>query len=85
MNLKIKINIKFKIMATNGQNGVKHSYALPESHKDVSMVRIGRFQLIDLFLQMLEKSLLESDPEIAEIMVILFPSRFGNSVSNGLF
>src|SRR5450756_1567525 len=57
-------------MASNGENGVKQTYALSETHKDVSCSgRPPHLACTDSPTQMLEKSLVETDPEIAEIMV----------------
>lgn len=49
-------------------------YALSESHKEVSSPLLSPLEGIDRsidsqFFQMLEKSLLDSDPEVASIMV----------------
>ena len=58
-------------MAANGNNnGAQHTYALPKSHQEVISQVSYHPEVSPLtHLQMLEKSLLESDPEIAEIMV----------------
>jgi glycine hydroxymethyltransferase len=56
-------------MASNGENGVKHTYALTETHKEVSCYSSMASANTDSPTQMLEKSLVETDPEIAEIMV----------------
>lgn len=58
-------------MAATGENGVKHTYALSETHKDVnySVNSAPPKPFTDSFPQMLEKSLIETDPEIAAIMV----------------
>ena len=57
-------------MATNGTNGVEHTYALTETHKNVCMFWSKILMVTDIyFAQMLERSLVESDPEIAAIMV----------------
>jgi len=56
-------------MASDGNTGA--TYALSASHKEV---RNGTFRVHEEILtasQLLEKSLVDSDPEVAEIMVSL--------------
>jgi len=54
----------------NGENGARHTYALSKTHQNVSFAYQNWLdKSTDSPLQMLEKSLVDSDPEIAEIMV----------------
>jgi hypothetical protein len=60
-------------MAANGVNGQSATYALSNTHKEVRHFHCPATRCREVVLlthyQMLEKSLVDSDPEVAEIMV----------------